>query len=82
MELEKMSPDVLLSVSNFLRHEMSTLEHNIHFFASQYQLTQKQFEEASRIRLSKLELEDKPMADAETVSGSKGNVAGSSKTSN
>jgi len=75
-----MSPDVLLSVSNFLRHEMSTLEHNTHFFASQYRLTRKQFEEANRIRLSKLELEDHPMVSAEAVLGSPETVAGASSS--
>ncbi|ESK83181.1 hypothetical protein Moror_5392, partial [Moniliophthora roreri MCA 2997] len=73
MDLEKMSTDVLLSVSNFLHHKMSTLEHNVHFFSFQYKLTRKQFEEASQIRLSKLEL-----ADAEVVSSPQETVAGPS----
>uniref|UniRef100_A0A0W0ETT2 Uncharacterized protein n=1 Tax=Moniliophthora roreri TaxID=221103 RepID=A0A0W0ETT2_MONRR len=73
MDLEKMLTDVLLSVSNFLRHEMSTLEHNIHFFSSQYELTCKQFKEASWIRLSQLEL-----ADAEVVPSPQETVAGPS----
>uniref|UniRef100_A0A0W0ETV5 Uncharacterized protein n=1 Tax=Moniliophthora roreri TaxID=221103 RepID=A0A0W0ETV5_MONRR len=80
MDLEKMSTDVLLSVSNFLRHKMSTLKHNVPFFSSQYELTRKQFEEASWIRLSKLELVDKPMADAEVVPSPQETVAGSSNT--
>ncbi|ESK93410.1 hypothetical protein Moror_1760 [Moniliophthora roreri MCA 2997] len=78
MDLEKMSTDVLLSVSNFLHHEMSTLKHNIHFFSSQYKLTRKQFKEASWIWLSKLELADKPMADVEVVSSPQETVAGPS----
>ncbi|ESK81616.1 hypothetical protein Moror_11112 [Moniliophthora roreri MCA 2997] len=73
MDLEKMLTDVLLSVSNFLHHKMSTLEHNVHFFSSQYELTHKQFEEASWIWLSKLEL-----ADAEVVPISQETVAGPS----
>uniref|UniRef100_A0A0W0FYR5 Uncharacterized protein n=1 Tax=Moniliophthora roreri TaxID=221103 RepID=A0A0W0FYR5_MONRR len=80
IDLEKMSTDVLLSVSNFLQHEMSTLEHNVHFFSSQYKLTRKQFEEASRIQLSKLEPADKPMADVEVVPSPQETVAGPSNT--
>lgn len=68
MDLEKMSSDVLQSVTNFLRTELSTLEHNIHFWIAQYQLTHKKFEEANRIRLSKLDLQDKPMAEPESTS--------------
>ncbi|ESK81937.1 hypothetical protein Moror_15413 [Moniliophthora roreri MCA 2997] len=78
IDLEKMSTGVLLSVSNFLQHEMSTLEHNVHFFSSQYKLTCKQFEEASRIWLSKLELADKLMADVEVVPSPQETVAGPS----
>ncbi|ESK81532.1 hypothetical protein Moror_15660 [Moniliophthora roreri MCA 2997] len=78
MDLEKMLTDVLLSVSNFLRHEMSTLEHNVHFFFSQYELTRKKFEEASQIWFSKLELTDKPIGDAEVVSSPQETVAGPS----
>ncbi|ESK81769.1 hypothetical protein Moror_16725, partial [Moniliophthora roreri MCA 2997] len=81
MDLEKMSTDVLLSVSNFLPLEMSTLEHNVHFFSSQYELTYKQFKEASQIRLSKLELADKLMADAEVVPSPQETVAGPSNAS-
>uniref|UniRef100_A0A0W0F8A7 Uncharacterized protein n=1 Tax=Moniliophthora roreri TaxID=221103 RepID=A0A0W0F8A7_MONRR len=80
MDLEKMSTDVLLLVSNFLWHEMSTLKHNVHFFSSQYELTHKQFEEASWIQLSKLELADKLMADAEVVPSPQETVAGPSNT--
>ncbi|EEB88802.1 hypothetical protein MPER_13183 [Moniliophthora perniciosa FA553] len=70
LELEKSPVDVIVSVVNFLRSEMSTLEHNVHFFASQYKFTSLQFEAASHLLRSRMEPEDKQMVDAPIDSGS------------
>lgn len=63
LELEKMPLHVLKAVSNYLRTEVATLEHNIHFMLGQYHFSYKKLEEANRIRLSKLALEGAAMDD-------------------
>ena len=49
LELEKMPLHVLKAVSNYLRTEVATLEHNIHFMLGQYHFSYKKLEEANRI---------------------------------
>ncbi|ESK82354.1 hypothetical protein Moror_12220 [Moniliophthora roreri MCA 2997] len=49
IEMERMSLNVLQSITNFLCTELSTLEHNIYFWIAQYQLTHKKFEKANHV---------------------------------
>uniref|UniRef100_A0A0W0GCD7 Uncharacterized protein n=1 Tax=Moniliophthora roreri TaxID=221103 RepID=A0A0W0GCD7_MONRR len=67
LDLEKASSKVLLSVSNFLHAELSSLEHNIHFYIGQYQVSAKSLEEVNRIRLSKVAIQDEQMGEAQPV---------------
>uniref|UniRef100_A0A0W0FAW9 Uncharacterized protein n=1 Tax=Moniliophthora roreri TaxID=221103 RepID=A0A0W0FAW9_MONRR len=67
LDLEKASSEVLLSVSNFLRAELSSLEHNIHFYIGQYQVSAKSLEEVNHIRLSKVAIQDEQMGEAQPV---------------
>jgi membrane-bound lytic murein transglycosylase B len=70
LQLETLPPDALLSIANYLRAEVATLEHNIQFMLGQYKLSYSKLEEANRVRLAKLGLENTPMAEdqpADTV---------------
>uniref|UniRef100_A0A0W0FUG5 Uncharacterized protein n=1 Tax=Moniliophthora roreri TaxID=221103 RepID=A0A0W0FUG5_MONRR len=67
LDLEKASSKVLLSVSNFLRAELSSLEHNIYFYIGQYQVSAKSLEEVNRICLSKVAIQDEQMGEAQPV---------------
>uniref|UniRef100_A0A0W0FNJ2 Uncharacterized protein n=1 Tax=Moniliophthora roreri TaxID=221103 RepID=A0A0W0FNJ2_MONRR len=67
LNLEKASLEVLLSVSNFLHAELSSLEHNIHFYIGQYQVSAKSLEEVNRIHLSKVAIQDEQMGEAQPI---------------
>ncbi|ESK81249.1 hypothetical protein Moror_11261 [Moniliophthora roreri MCA 2997] len=67
LDLEKASSEVLLSVSNFLHAELSSLEHNIHFYIGQYQVSAKSLEEVNCVCLSKVAIQDKQMGEAQPI---------------
>uniref|UniRef100_A0A0W0FEV6 Uncharacterized protein n=1 Tax=Moniliophthora roreri TaxID=221103 RepID=A0A0W0FEV6_MONRR len=67
LDLEKASSEVLLSVTNFLHAELSSLEHNIHFYIGQYQVSSKSLKEANHIHLSKVSIQDEQMGEAQPV---------------
>ncbi|ESK85049.1 hypothetical protein Moror_15702 [Moniliophthora roreri MCA 2997] len=67
LDLEKASSEVLLSVPNFLCAELSSLEHNIHFYIGQYQVSSKSLEEVNCICLSKVAIQDEQMGKAQPV---------------
>ncbi|ESK83199.1 hypothetical protein Moror_3297 [Moniliophthora roreri MCA 2997] len=67
LDLEKASSEVLLSVANFLCAELSSLEHNIHFYIGQYQVSSKSLEEVNCIHLSKVAIQDEQMGEAQPI---------------
>uniref|UniRef100_A0A0W0ETS7 Uncharacterized protein n=1 Tax=Moniliophthora roreri TaxID=221103 RepID=A0A0W0ETS7_MONRR len=67
LDLEKASSEVLLSVTNFLHAELSSLEHNIHFYIGQYQVSSKSLEEVNHIRLPKVAIQDEQMGETQPV---------------
>ncbi|ESK81035.1 hypothetical protein Moror_11270 [Moniliophthora roreri MCA 2997] len=67
LDLEKASSEVLLSVANFLHTELSSLEHNIHFYIGQYQVSSKSLEEVNCIPLSKIAIQDEQMDEAQPI---------------
>ncbi|ESK81401.1 hypothetical protein Moror_16565 [Moniliophthora roreri MCA 2997] len=67
LDLEKASSEVLLSVTNFLHAELSSLEHNIHLYIGQYQVSSKSLEEVNHIHLSKVAIQDEQMGEAQPV---------------
>ncbi|ESK80990.1 hypothetical protein Moror_7621, partial [Moniliophthora roreri MCA 2997] len=67
LNLEKASSEVLLSVANFLHAELSSLEHNVHFYIGQYQVSSKSLEEVNCICLSKVAIQDEQMGKAQPI---------------
>ncbi|ESK81270.1 hypothetical protein Moror_8473 [Moniliophthora roreri MCA 2997] len=67
LNLEKASSEVLLSVANFLHAELSFLEHNIHFYVGQYQVSSKSLEEVNCIHLFKVAIQDEQIGEAQPV---------------
>uniref|UniRef100_A0A0W0F4U5 Uncharacterized protein n=1 Tax=Moniliophthora roreri TaxID=221103 RepID=A0A0W0F4U5_MONRR len=67
LDLEKASSKVLLSVTNFLCAELSSLEHNIHFYIGQYQVSSKSLEEVNCICLSKVAIQDEQIGKAQPI---------------
>uniref|UniRef100_A0A0W0GCV0 Uncharacterized protein n=1 Tax=Moniliophthora roreri TaxID=221103 RepID=A0A0W0GCV0_MONRR len=67
LNLEKTFSKVLLSVANFLHAELSSLEHNIHFYIGQYQVSSKSLEEVNHICLFKVAIQDEQMGEAQPV---------------
>ena len=81
LQLETLQPDALLSIANYLRAEVATLEHNIQYMLGQYKLAYSKLEEANRVRLAKLGLENTPMAEDQPAdSTTAAPVAGSSSS--
>jgi hypothetical protein len=72
-DLHKLTSDNLLSVSNYLRNELTSLQHSILHLHGQYETTNRQLEETNRLRLSKLSVTDSMEVDdkGEGSSGSK-----------
>ncbi|ESK83610.1 hypothetical protein Moror_12049 [Moniliophthora roreri MCA 2997] len=67
LDLEKASSEVLLSVTNFLHAELSSLEHNIHFYIGQYQVSSKSLEEVNCICLFKVAIQDEQIGEAQPI---------------
>uniref|UniRef100_A0A0W0F9L2 Uncharacterized protein n=1 Tax=Moniliophthora roreri TaxID=221103 RepID=A0A0W0F9L2_MONRR len=67
LDLEKASSEVLLSVTNFLHAELSSLEHNIHFYIGQYQVSSKSLEEVNCICLFKVAIQDEQIGKAQPI---------------
>ena len=81
LQLETLQPNALLSIANYLRAEVATLEHNIQYMLGQYKLAYSKLEEANRVHLAKLGLENTPMAEDQSAdSTTAAPVAGSSSS--
>jgi hypothetical protein len=65
-DLEKLSPDNLLTISNYLKNEAANAQHSILHLYAQYETTYSQLDKINRLRLEKMTLSDTMEVDIKT----------------
>ncbi|KAF9254137.1 hypothetical protein L218DRAFT_1010042 [Marasmius fiardii PR-910] len=58
--LESLEGSHLISISNFLRSELSTLSHAVKYYSKQYEFMHNQLKEVNHTQLSKMAISDAP----------------------
>ena len=69
VDLTKLSAEDLTSISNFLRHEVTSLQHGIMYQVGVYKDTYNQLTEVNRVRLERVQIapmvvDDEPKEEA------------------
>lgn len=65
LDVSTLSRDGLLSVGNFLRTEMATLQHSVAYYGAQYKVAAKQFDELEAECASRARAEEKVTSTVE-----------------